>query len=181
MYYKRQMQRGAEAIHDENPDLLVIHGGLNSKQDLHFLIERLLSDTLRHKVVYEVQFANGDTYLDGVEGAQCQSVMEETREDVDVLTTPNMTHTSPVIVGEFGVDQRGGLSANDATCFFAFVARGDIDWAAWPLQGSYYMRGGVRDDDEGFGLFNHQWSAPRNAPLLHKMQALQLPFIEGTI
>jgi hypothetical protein len=53
----------------------------------------------------------------------------------------------PVILSDFGADNRGG-NVNDNHfygCAAAVAADLDLDWALWMLQGSYYLREGVLD------------------------------------
>ncbi|XP_051220378.1 glycosyl hydrolase 5 family protein-like [Lolium perenne] len=53
----------------------------------------------------------------------------------------------PVILSDFGTDNRGG-NVNDNHyygCAAAVAADLDLDWALWMLQGSYYLREGVLD------------------------------------
>ena len=83
----------------------------------------------------------------------------------------------PVFLSEFGVDNRGG-NTNDNRyygCAAAVAADLDLDWALWTLQGSYYLREGVLDLDEVYGVLDRAWAAPRNATALRRVQALQRP------
>lgn len=41
----------------------------------------------------------------------------------------------------------------------------DADWAIWGLQGSYYIRSGVVNSDESYGLLTTDWSGWRNTAL----------------
>lgn len=182
-WYK-YMKLGAEAIHGENPDLLVIHSGLSYSQNLRFLGSRPLDESLTNKIVYELHwysFTNGDDYTRGNLNDKCASVSAEMMNKAGFLTTPDMNFTGPLFISEFGVDQSGSR-VNDnlfLPCFFAFAAAGDFDWAYWTLQGSYYSLHGKLDPDEGYGLMNHDWNAPRNRSFLRKLQALQQPFVQN--
>ena len=43
----------------------------------------------------------------------------------------------------------------------------------WNAQGSYYVRQGVRDYNETWGLLTDDWAAVRSAPLVSELRALQ--------
>ena len=42
----------------------------------------------------------------------------------------------------------------------------------WVLAGSYYIRSGVQDSDETWGLFNHDWSAWRNESAVENLKGM---------
>ncbi|KAI5077343.1 hypothetical protein GOP47_0007167 [Adiantum capillus-veneris] len=175
----RHMQKGAQAINTHNSDLLLIYQGFRNGEGLQSLLERPLANGLRQKVVYEV-------HIDMKQGAahkQCEAVMQQMRKSVGFSSDSTMAHIGPLLVGGFGSDQFGpSMNERDscvAPCFNAFAdPQSDIDLAVSVLQGSYYLRQGVRDDDEPCGLFNHQWTAPRKATLRQNVRVLQAAFVQ---
>jgi len=170
------MQRGAEAVHAANPRVLVILSGLSFDNDLAFLSSRPVNLSFAGKAAFEVHwysFSNSQEWSSRNANQACARVSAGvTRRALYLLD-----RGWPVILSEFGVDNRGA-NANDNRyygCTAAVVADLDLDWALWALQGSYYLREGVRDHDEAYGVLDGSWSKPRNATALRRVQALQRP------
>ncbi|KAH7315744.1 hypothetical protein KP509_21G063600 [Ceratopteris richardii] len=185
-WYK-YMALGANAVHKVNPNTLIILSGLHFDTDLRFLASNHLKNlSFQDKLVYEmhwytssygVNFAKGN--LNKACAIATSSVMKGGASMV--IPTTNRSFTSPIIISEFGIDQRGGNKANNnfITCFFAFMASMDLDWAYWPLQGDYYIRHGNEGDEEYYGILNSRWNEPRNTNLLSRLQAIQQPWKSG--
>lgn len=93
-------------------------------------------------------------------------------------TTTDRSRTQyPMVLTEFGFDQspsqlasllppstttNGKNATGYAQCLFAYLRDRHIPgWMLWPLSGSYYIREGVRDADEPWGLLSHDWSGWR--------------------
>jgi hypothetical protein len=77
--------------------------------------------------------------------------------------------TAPLILSEFGVQMTGGpnqgLSDRDheyLDCLVEYATSNDIDWAIWPLQGTYYVRQGIVGWEETWGVISDDWSGWRN-------------------
>ncbi|CAN6276045.1 unnamed protein product [Urochloa humidicola] len=174
-WYK-YMQLGAEAVHAANPRVLVILSGLSFDNDLAFLNSRPVNLTFSGKAAFEVHwysFSNGQEWGSGNANQACARVSAGVSRRALYLLDKGW----PVILSEFGVDNRGG-NANDNRyygCAAAAAADLDLDWALWALQGSYYLREGVLGLDEVYGVLDWAWCKPRNATALRRVQALQRP------
>ncbi|KAI4368467.1 hypothetical protein MLD38_017023 [Melastoma candidum] len=174
-WYK-YMQKGAEAVHSANPDVLVIVSGLNYDKDLSFLKSKPLSLSFSGKVVYEVHwygFSDGSAWQNGNPNEVCGNVVNNM-----LRLSGYLLQQSPLFLSEYGLDQRG-TNVNDnryISCFMGTAAEFDLDWAYWTLVGSYYLREGVAGSDETYGILNKDWSGARNPSILQKISSLQLPF-----
>ncbi|EES11003.1 uncharacterized protein LOC8073594 [Sorghum bicolor] len=174
-WYK-YMQRGAEAVHAANPRVLVILSGLQFDNDLAFLNSRPVNLSFTGKVAFEVHwysFSNTQEWSSGNANQACARITAGIARRAFYL----LDRGWPVILSEFGVDNRGG-NTNDNRyygCAAAAAADLDLDWALWALQGSYYLREGVLGLDEVYGVLDWAWCKPRNDTALRRVQALQRP------
>lgn len=172
------MQKGAEAVHAANPNVLVILSGLSYAKDLSFLLQRPVNLTFAGKLVFEVHwYSFSDAYAWGTGNPNqvCAQIvgnlMRRAGFVVDQLGYP-------LFVSEFGVDQRG-VSVNDnryLDCFMGVAAEMDWEWALWTLAGSYYLREGGIGSDETYGILNWNWCEARNSSFLDRISAIQSPF-----
>lgn len=165
------MTRGADAVHAAFPEALVVIGGVNGGTDLTLLkIQKFDANAAwKHKRVWEWHAysftVNFPWILNcGVSKSEwgwfAGFVLEQGLEGI----------TGPLWLSEFGVGMLGGANEggiNDEDyrylkCLVEYQRDNDGDWAIWALQGSYYVREGKVDHDEGFGVLNHDWSDWRN-------------------
>ncbi|XP_047969012.1 glycosyl hydrolase 5 family protein-like [Salvia hispanica] len=173
----RYMQKGAEAVHAANPNVLVILSGLNYDRDLSFLLKKPVSLSFSNKLVFELHwygFSDGEAWENGNLNQVCGARVGETMRKAGFL----LDQGYPLFLSEFGVDMRG-TNVNDnryLNCFMGWAAELDLDWALWVLTGSYYLREGVVGFDETYGVYNWNWCGVRNQTILHKISALQYPF-----
>ncbi|KAH7515638.1 hypothetical protein FEM48_Zijuj10G0047800 [Ziziphus jujuba var. spinosa] len=173
----RYMQRGAEAVHSANPDVLVILSGLNYDKDFSFLKNSPVNLTFSGKLVFEVHwygFSDGKAWETGNPNQVCGRVVDNMMRVSGFLLGQGW----PLFVSEFGVDQRG-TNVNDnryLSCFLATAAELDLDWALWTLVGSYYFRQGVIGMNEYYGVLNWNWCETRNSSFLQRISAIQSPF-----
>ncbi|KAJ6689108.1 hypothetical protein OIU85_005507 [Salix viminalis] len=129
------MQKGAEAVHSANPDVIVILSGLNYDKDLSFLRNRPVDLTFSGKIVFEVHwygFTDGQAWKNGNSNQVCGRVVDNMMRISGFLLDQGW----PLFVSEFGVDQRG-TNVNDNRylgCFLGAAAELDFDWALWTLQ-----------------------------------------------
>ncbi|GAB2280560.1 hypothetical protein Dimus_015187 [Dionaea muscipula] len=172
----RYMQQGAEAVHKNNPDVLVILSGLNYDKDLSFLRQRPVSLTFTGKTVFEAHryaFTDGQAWQDGNANQVCGRVVN------DVMTGSGflLGQGSPLFFSEFGIDLRG-TNINDNrffSCFLGVAADLDLDWALWTLAGSYYLRQGVVGMIEYYGVLDGDWSQSRNQSFLDRISLILSP------
>ncbi|KAJ4829944.1 hypothetical protein Tsubulata_049015 [Turnera subulata] len=175
-WYK-YMQKGAEAVHSANPNVLVILSGLNYDTDLSFLRNRSVSLTFTGKLVFEVHwysFTDGEAWQNENASQVCGRVANNLMRSSGFL----LGQGYPLILSEFGADQRGTNVNNNRYlgCLLAVAAELDLDWAYWTVVGSYYLREGVIGRNEYYGLLNENWSDLRNSSFLQQISALQSPF-----
>ena len=161
--------RAAAAVHAANPDVLVLVGGSQSATDLSHLRTNPL-DTSRWAGKHVWEF---HAYSFTVSFPDPLSTCDVTRAEYGLLDgfvlEQGKPYTGPLVLSEFGVGMLGGprdgLSDRDAAyldCLVGYMGDNDADWAVWAVQGSYYVRDGVVDADEGWGLLNRDWSDWRN-------------------
>ncbi|KAF5741116.1 hypothetical protein HS088_TW10G00111 [Tripterygium wilfordii] len=173
----RYMQRGAEAVHSANPDVLVILSGLNYDKDLSFIRNRPVNLTFTGKLVFEMHwygFTDGKAWETGNPNQVCGRVADNMMRLSGFLVQQGW----PLFVSEFGLDQRG-INVNDnryINCFLGVAAELDLDWALWTLVGSYYLRQGVFGLDESYGILSWNWCETRNSSFLQRISAMQTPF-----
>ncbi|PKA57752.1 hypothetical protein AXF42_Ash015128 [Apostasia shenzhenica] len=167
--WHKYMERGAEAVHAANPEVLVIFSGLSFDSDLSFLSNKqMIQLSFSSKAVFELHwyaFSNGKQWETGNPNRVCGAVA-----------------ASFIRRGGFLVEQGWPLfilNLNDnrfLPCMVALAAELDVDWAVWALQGSYYVRQGVVGMNEYYGLLTYDWCQPRNSTFLQRISALQSPF-----
>ncbi|CAN0929322.1 Glycosyl hydrolase 5 family protein [Linum grandiflorum] len=176
-WYK-YMQKGAEAVHSANPDVLVVLSGLSFDTDLSFLSRKMVSLSFRKKLVFEMHwygFSDGQAWANGNVNDVCGRVgREKVRNGIFLVEKLGY----PLFVSEFGLDLRG-TNVNDnrySDCFMAYAAEYDFDWAYWTIVGSYYLRQGVVGLSEVYGLLNVDWTELRNQSFIEKIKGIQAPF-----
>ncbi|OVA18920.1 Glycoside hydrolase [Macleaya cordata] len=59
------------------------------------------------------------------------------------------------------------------SCFLAYVAERDLDWAMWALQGSYYRRNDSPDFEEYYGVLGKTWNQTRNPKFEERYRLIQ--------
>lgn len=158
------MSKGVSAIHQGNPNALVMAGGVNYATDLSFIYNKQLDKAglgVSNKLVWEFhsyQWSNADT-------DDCSKYTTDLGNSVGYLLTPGKAYTGPLWLSEFGFAQLDTSSAESAywSCLRSYLENDDGDWAYWALQGSYYIRQGAVDADESYGLLKHDWSGWRNS------------------
>lgn len=171
------MQKGAEAVHAANPNLLIILSGLNYDIDLSFIRNQPVKLSFTNKLVFEVHwysFTDGQAWIDGNPNEVCGNIVNNVMKRTGYLSDQGW----PLLVSEFGIDLRGE-NANDNryfNCFSGWAAEHDLDSAYWTLVGSYYIREGVVGLNEYYGLLDWDWCGIRNPEFLHRISALQSPF-----
>ncbi|XP_002284895.1 glycosyl hydrolase 5 family protein [Vitis vinifera] len=147
----RYMQKGAEAVHSANPDVLVIISGLSDGTDLSFLLNQQLELTFTGKLVLEMHWHGSRVGRAGETSNPnkvCGRVVDSIMRRGGVLLQQGWPL---MFVSELGVDDNRHLN-----CFFGLAAELDFDWALWTLE-------------ETNGLMN--W----NSSFFQRISALQSP------
>ncbi|KAI0128810.1 glycoside hydrolase family 5 protein [Xylariales sp. AK1849] len=163
------VSQGAQRVHEANPDVLVIVGGTQSATDLSFIrTDNLDFSAWAGKHVWEMHaYSFTLTFPNPLES--CDVVQAEYGLFDGFLLEQGEAYTAPLLISEFGVGMTGGpndgLSDEDNSyfdCIKSWMTGNDADWSLWALQGSYYIRDGVADYDEGWGLMDKDWVGLRN-------------------
>jgi hypothetical protein len=163
------MRQGAEAVHDAHPDLLIFLAGLSFGTYLTPVVQgtALTPGNGRfsfgdfpgyaNKLVLELH-----NYETGI--GNCNSLQGNLhRNGFQALQGGNGVNVFPVMMTEFGfqMDDRTWRGVY-ASCLASYLPAQKAGWTIWVLPGSYYIRSGIQDYDEGWGLLNHDWSAWRS-------------------
>ncbi|RDW80897.1 hypothetical protein BP5796_05595 [Coleophoma crateriformis] len=76
---------------------------------------------------------------------------------------PSVVNVFPVVMTEWGHGQDAATyQAVYQTCLASYLTGIKGGWMVWVLAGGYYIREGVQDYDETWGLLNHNWTAFRD-------------------
>lgn len=162
------MSQGAQAVAQTNRDLLIIAGGTNYAVDLSFIYNKELDrSSFRDKLVYE--FHNYAWSMGSA--SDCTAYKNRIGNLAGYIIAQGKTYTAPLWLSEFGWAQNGTPAAENqyVDCLISYLDSNDIDWAYWAVQGSYYVREGVVNRDESYGLLNSNWSGWRNADFRRRM------------
>lgn len=172
----RYMKEGENAIHKENPSILVIISGLSYDTDLSFLKQKPLDVTTNNKIVYEAHwysfFSPSEQKWTSDTNALCAN---QTRKFMDgtgfLIDSSSSSNVFPLLLSEFGVNQSGEHEIDNRylSCLMALLAEYDMDWGLWALQGSYIVRQGNEDTEEVFGMLDSQWKDLRNSSIQQRL------------
>ncbi|KAK8019213.1 glucosyll hydrolase family 5 protein/cellulase [Apiospora arundinis] len=166
--------QGAERVHAANGDVLIVVGGSQSATDLSFIRLRDLDfSKWAGKHVWEMHAYSFTVTFPRPFGS-CDVVKTEYGLFDGFLLEQGKSFTAPLMVTEFGVGlqggpNHGGISNEDneyLECLVDWMKGNDADWALWALQGTYYVRQGQAEYDEGWGLMNRDWNGVRNDQFL---------------
>ncbi|CAJ2507042.1 Uu.00g082280.m01.CDS01 [Anthostomella pinea] len=178
------MTQGAERVHGANADLLVIMGGTQSATDLTHLrtVGTLDWTAWTGKHVWEWH-AYDFTVTFALAKGDCPLLKQTWGLFDGFVLEQGQDYTAPLILSEFGFGMTGGpddgLTDDDKAyldCLKEYVTGNDGEWALWALEGSYYVREGTVNYDEGFGLMDFDWNGLRNP----NVTALLAPMLEVT-
>lgn len=163
-----QVQRGADAIHNANSDVLIFLSGLDGDMNLQ-------------PVVNGNPLPPGNTTFDRSAFAPYQDKLVLELHSYDIITpvtdcptynadlfaagysaVNSSTTRFPVVMTEWGFTQddttwRQGTYAQCVQEFLHAVVPSS-GWIIWELGGSYYVREGRQDADETWGLLTHNWT-----------------------
>lgn len=177
----------AVAVHEANPDVLVILSGLNYDTTMQPVVRgQALSPGsqtfsrddfpgLEDKLLIELHNYNGQaTNCGDLSGSLYNGGAQAMNPD-----EASTVNVFPVFVTEFGFAQDGSTwETVYATCLAEWMPGNTAGWMQWVLVGSYYERSGEQDYDESWGLYNHDWSAWRDPAYINN---LLIPSVEATL
>jgi endoglucanase len=177
-WYKYIAQAGS-LVHATNPNVLVVVGGTLGGMDLSHVRTRMLDTTgWVGKHVWEFHAYSYSALFPRLFD-WCWTVTGEYGWYDGFLLEQGKDWTAPLFLGEFGLGMADGsadgFTDSDSTylgCLVDYMTNNDAEWSAWALQGSYYVRDGIVDYDEGFGLLTKDWSGWRNANFKTRLGAM---------
>lgn len=72
-------------------------------------------------------------------------------------TTKEGGNRAPLVATEWGHDEgdaSGAYESAYSTCLTEFMVERQLGWMVWVLAGSYYVRDGLQDTDETYGMLS---------------------------
>ncbi len=179
------VRKGADAVHAANPDLLIFLPGQRGGRDLGAVVRGEMLDPSLHrfnvndfrgyhdKLVFEIHsYDNIDlpAVLGGTPPGKwnCDK-MQDTLERAGFATlTDKAPNHLPLVVSEFGWDQYVDYNTTYVQCLVDYLARKKVGWMIWQIGGGYYIREGVQDYNDTWGLLQHDWSRWRSPKEINK-------------
>jgi hypothetical protein len=181
------MRQGADAVHNSNPDTLVVLSGLNYDTTLQPVVRGQTlspgSDVFSFddfsgysdKLVlelhnYNLEVASCDDLQGSIYNGGAQAMNPEDPTTVNVM---------PVLLTEFGFPQDGeAYQTVYPTCLASWLPDNVSGWTNWVLAGSYYERQGIDDYDETWGLLSHDWTGWRDESYVESQLT---PMVQATL
>ncbi|KAI2642687.1 glycoside hydrolase family 5 protein [Xylaria nigripes] len=172
--------QAAKGVHQANPNVLVLMGGTQSATDLTHIRDEGNIDwsAWAGKHVWEWH-AYEFTVTYALALGNCDLLKQTYGLFDGFVLVQGQNYTAPLMLTEFGFGMTGGphqgLSDADNAyfqCLRGYVLGNDSEWAIWALMGSYYVREGQVDHDEGFGVLDHDWNGLRNPALPSLLQPM---------
>ncbi|KAL4936952.1 hypothetical protein BDV06DRAFT_232903 [Aspergillus oleicola] len=163
------MTEAADIVHSANPDILIFLSGLGFDVDLSPIPtgEDLGAGTTfdlndfayADKLVLELHnYANDATSCDSITSALWNG-------GFNALDTSDssIVNVMPVVLTEFGFAQDNETwTGVYAECLRSWIPEQQAGWMVWTVSGGYYIREGVQDSDDTWGVLDHTWSNWRN-------------------
>ncbi|KAK3904362.1 glycoside hydrolase superfamily [Staphylotrichum tortipilum] len=163
------MRQGATAVHSANPAPLIFLSGLSYDTYLTPVVQgtALTPGTGKFSLGDFVGYADKlvlelHNYENSI--GSCSSLQGNLeRNGFEALRGGAGKAVMPVMMTEFGfqMDEKTWKGVY-ASCLASYLPGIKAGWTIWVLAGSYYIRSGTQDYDEGWGLLNHDWSAWRS-------------------
>jgi hypothetical protein len=180
-------RRGADAVHAANADVLVILSGLNYDTTMQPVVRGTAltpgngtfqkSDFAGYEDKLVIELHNYDT-----EATSCADLSGAIYNGGAQAMNPDEASTAnvfPVLLTEFGFLQEDDkYKGVYATCLAEWLPDNTAGWMNWVVVGSYYVRSGIQDYDETWGLYNHDWSGWRDTGYVEE---LLKPMVAATL
>ncbi|KAK3348762.1 glycoside hydrolase superfamily [Lasiosphaeria hispida] len=162
------VKQGAEAIHTKNADVLIFLSGLSYDTYLTPVVQgtALTPGTGKFSVADFPGYANKlvlELHTYDTSASNCNNMQNNLYKNGFQALTTSAANTFPVMLTEFGFQMDASTwKGMYASCLATYLPAQKAGWMIWVLSGSYYIRSGIQDYDEGWGLLNHDWSAWRS-------------------
>lgn len=176
--WKRAAQLGGEAVLAENPNLLVIVGGISYQGDLRGAYD----DPVRLSIPDRVVYAPHDYHWFHTDSQQQNyAAFQQSLDDSwgKLLTPGHQRPGVPLYLSEFGSCAKGKCTAAElryVPLITQYLLETDADWAYWTLNGTqsdgYGRQHGVI---ETFGLMDEAWQRTGSTFMLSFLGLVQRP------
>jgi hypothetical protein len=178
------VKQGANAINKANPDVLIFLSGLSydtymtpvfmgtalSPSSQTFSLSEFPGYS--NKLVLEIHNYENSA-------GSCSSLQGNLYRNGFQAMDASAKTKFPVMLTEFGFQMDASTwKGTYASCIQNYLPTLKAGWFLWVLSGSYYIRGGRQDYEEGWGLLNHQWSDWRSPSYVN---GGMIPMIKGTL
>lgn len=159
------MVDAANAIYSVNRDTLIFFSGLNYDTDLSVVTKasplgdgkvfRKTGFVFQNKIALELHDYQSAYDL----GLSCPNLESWLFDSGFDALQDGMVNQLPVLMTEWGHAQNDdSYKSPYASCLRTFLPQQKAGWMVWVISGSYYIRSGVQDFEEPWGLLNHDWS-----------------------
>jgi hypothetical protein len=159
------IKQGSSAIHAANPSVLIFLSGLG--------FDTTLSPVAQGTALTP---GNGKFSLADFPGYADKLVLELHNYQNDASSCSALQNNLdgagfsalaankfPVMLTEFGFQMDASTwKGVYASCLASYLPAQKAGWFIWVLSGSYYIRSGTQDFEEGWGLLSHDWSTWRS-------------------
>ncbi|KAK3315663.1 glycoside hydrolase family 5 protein [Apodospora peruviana] len=159
---------GAKAINTLHPDLLIFLSGIDSDTNLTAVVEQTALPGTHKFSVNDFNLAKPNKLLlelhTYITPRDCPSFKETLSKAGFGVLAGDSGLEIPLMMTEFGWTQDATTwdSTVYAKCLREFLPEQKVGWMIWVLAGSYYIREGKQDYDEGWGLVTKDWKAWRS-------------------
>jgi len=172
---------GMDALHKGNPNALIFVSGLSYDHDWTFLEtngtgnysdwERVYSD-YANKLVFETHVYSGD--YGGDYSNSCINFLAEIDRIVGYPNRQNRPH----IITEMGLDLNSYPRNQDQflylQCVSNWIVERKLGWGIWLFSGSYYVRNGVVNNPDSFGMVYTNYTDYKNPQFLAALEKIKL-------
>jgi hypothetical protein len=185
-WYKNMIPAARE-VNAANPNIIIFLSGLGYDTDLRPIPSgaalspgtqrfRLTDFTFANKLALELHnYQTGATNCGDVRGGLNNNGFNA----MDKARNPSVVNEMPVVLTEFGFQQDATTYTGVyARCLREYMPSIQGGWTVWVLAGSYYIRSGTQNYDEGWGLLNRNWTAWRGKDAIEKGL---IPMVQNTL
>jgi len=176
----------AQVVYNANPNVLIFFLGLNYDLDIVPLVTgqnlgggyHFDTDTydFKDRMVYELHNYEQDQAVPSCPVYNTE-LFGDGWYDMNPNNDTNVKNRLPVVMTEWGFAPDTYTSLY-AQCLKGFLEEYGVGWTMWDVCGSYYIRDGVLNFDETWGLLNANWTGWRNESAI---QNYYIPLVQATL